>query len=299
MSKALTTKSNSLTLGDAQNINNKANSGIFCSNCYSYIFINIFIKSDQIFVKAKCENEHVEYKLLSNFMNSYRKNYIKACQICYSYININDLYYCYSCSSKNIICMECKNKYHSENSIKNGKNHITVPLTMKCKYCPLHNRINTCYCTFCKEYLCQFDYKKEHFCHAVLNLDLTKIIMFKNKAKSIIEKEEKENKEEIQKINNIIIKIRNKLKEILNYKINVIYLKRNIINSYKLSMWNYNNTKNIKFVRKHFNEKNVTSILSKIYNSSGLRDKHLKSNNNKNNNIKRNKSYLENRKKLK
>ena len=32
----------------------------------------------------------------------------------------------------------------------------------------------------------------------------------------------------------MIIIIRNKLKEILNYKIDLIYLERNIINSYKL-----------------------------------------------------------------
>ena len=73
-------------------------------------------------------------------------------------------------------------------------------------------------------------------------------------------------------------------------------MKRNIINSYKLSNWNYNNIKNLKFIRKHFYKKDVKSLLSKISNSSTIRDNYFKSDNRKNN-IKRNKSYFKNRNK--
>jgi len=77
--------------------------------------------------------------------------------------------------------------------------------------------------------------------------------------------------------------MRNKLKEILNYKINLIYLKRNIINSYKLSNWNYNNTKNLKLIRKNFyNSKGIKNLLYIINSSSRIRDNHFKSNNKKN-----------------
>ena len=297
VNKVLPKDSDLLDFSNNKKINNKSFSGIFCSRCYSYICIKVVRKSDGIFVKLKCENGHKKFKLLQNFMNDYRKSYIKDCQICYSHININELYYCYSCSSKNIICIECRNKYHPSSNIKNEKNHITVLLTLRYNYCPLHNNINTYYCKSCKKYLCKLYDKKEHNSHVVLNLNLNKIINFKDRAKSLIEKEEKKNKEDIEKINNMITKIRNNLKEILNYKMNVIYLKRNIINSYKLSNWNYNNTKNLKLIRKYFYKKDVKSILSKISNTSRIRDNHFKSNNKKNN-IKRNKSNFQNRKSL-
>ena len=296
--KVLPSDSEFLALISNKIIDNKSINGIFCSHCYSYICIKIVRKSDGIFVKSKCENGHKEFKPLQNFMNNYRKGYIKDCQICYSHININELYYCYSCRSKNIICIECRDKYHPKRNIKNEKNHTTVLLTLRYNYCPLHNNLNTYYCKSCKEYLCKLYDKKEHNSHIVLNLNLKKIINFKDRAKSLIEKEEKENKEDIEKINNLIIKMRNKLKEILNYKINVIYLKRNIINSYKLSNRNYNNIKNLKFIRKHFYKKDVKSLLSKISKSSTIRDNYFKSDNRKNN-IKRNKSYFKNRKSYK
>ena len=280
MNKVFPADSDFLAFRNKKNIDNKTIGGIFCSYCYSYICINVFRKSDRIFVKSKCENGHSEFKLLKNFIKNYRNSYIKDCQICYFHININELYYCYSCNSKNIICSKCRNKYHPKSNIKNKKNHITVPLALRCNYCPLHNKINTYYCIFCKEYLCKYYDKKEHYSHIVLNLNLNKIITFKDRAKSIIEKEENENKEIIENINNMIIKIRNKLKEILNYKMNVICLKRNIISSYKYGCWNYNNTKSLKFIRKHFyKNKSVRTFLSKINNSSGKRENHFKSNN--------------------
>jgi len=285
------------SFGNGKNINNKSNNGIFCSHCCSYSYINIFHKNDEIFIKSKCENGHIDIKLLRNFLNNYSSNYAKDCQICYSHININQLYYCYSCSSKNIICSECRNKYHPKRNKKIERNHITFYFTLRCNYCPLHNRINTYYCMFCKEYLCIFD-KKDHYFHNVLNLNLI-YINFKNKTKLLIEKEDKENKEQIEKINNMINKIRNKLKEILNYKINVLYLKRNIISSYKLNDWNYNNIKNFKLIRKQFyNKKSVNIILSKINNSTRKRDNYFKSND-KESDIKRNKSHNQKRKSLK
>ena len=280
--------------GNDKNIDNKANIGIYCSYCYSYICINAFRNSIDIFLKIKCENGHKEIKSLNNFINNYRKSYIKYCQICHLYININKLYFCYSCSSKNIICIECRNKYHPESNIKYEKNHITVLFTLRCNYCLLHNKMSTYYCIFCKEYLCNLFNRKEHYHHNVLNLDLKNIITFINRKRSIIEKEERENKEDIKKINNMIIKIRNKLKEIINYKINIINLKRNIINSYKLSNWNYNNTKNLEFIKQNFYNKKIVE-LSKINNLSGIRHNHLKSNY-KENKIIRNKSYYINRK---
>jgi hypothetical protein len=287
MNKVLPIDSDFLSIRNNKNIDNKPISGIFCSLCYGYICIKVVRKSDGIFIKSKCENGHKKFELLKNFMKNYQKSYIKDCQICYSHININELYYCYSCSSKNIICIECRNKYHPKSNIKNEKNHTTILFTLRYNYCPLHNNINTYYCKSCKKYLCKLYDKKEHNSHVVLNLNLNKIINFKDRAKSIIEKEEKKNKDVIEKVNNIIIKIRNNLKEILTYKMNVIYLKRNIINSYKLSNWNYNNTKNLKFIRKHFYKKDVKSILTKINNSHGIRYNHFKSNNKKND-IKRN-----------
>ena len=294
--RALPIDSNLLAFRNNKNIDNKSFSGIFCSRCYSYICIKVVLKKDGIFLKSKCENGHKEFKLLKNFMNNYRKSYIKDCQICNSHVNISELYYCYSCNSNNIICYECRNKCHPKSNIENGKNHTTILFTLRCNYCPLHNNINTYYCKSCKKYLCKLYDKNEHNSHIVLNLNLNKIINFKDRAKSLIEKEQKENKKVIEKVNNMINKIRNNVKEILNYKINIIYLKRNIINSYKLSNWNYNNTKNLKFIRKNFyNNKGVKSILSKINNSPGIRYINCKSNNKKNN-IKRNKSHFQNRK---
>ena len=280
MNKIFPADSNFLACRSNKNIDNKAIDGIFCSHCYSYIRIYVFLISDEILVQSICEKGHEEFELLKNFIKNYRKSYIKDCQICYSHININELYYCYSCSSKNIICIECRNKYHPSSNIKNEKNHITIRFILRCNYCPLHNNIKTYYCIYCKKYFCKLYDKKKLYSHAVIDLNFNKIIYSKDRVKSIIEKEEKENKEDIEKINNLIIKMRNNFKEILSYKMNVIYLKRNIINSYKLSNWNYNKTKNLKFIRKYFdNNKGVKSLFSKINISSRIRDNYFKLNN--------------------
>jgi len=297
MNKILTKDSNISVIKSDKNPENKTNSGIFCSRCYSYIFINAINKKEKIFIKSKCENGHGNINSLQKFILNYKNNYIKDCQICHSHININELYYCYSCNNKNIICIKCRDKYHPKSNKKEEeKNHKTIHFTLRYNCCPLHNKKNIYFCKFCRKYMCDLFNKNEHFRHNILNLNLNKIINLKNKAKSKIEKEEKDNKEEIEKLSNLINKMRNKLKEIFDYKINVIILKRNIINSYKSNKLNYNNIKNLEFIRKNFyNKKNVNSLLYRLNNSLGIKQNQFESNSNQNN-IKTNNNNSQNKK---
>lgn len=178
--KVLPSDSEFLSLISNKIIDNKSLSGIFCSHCYSYICIKIDRKPDGIFVNSKCENGHKEFKPLQNFMNNYLKGYIKDCQICYSHININELYYCYSCSSKNIICIECRDKYHPKSNIKNEKSHITIRFTLKSNYCPLHNDINTYYFIYIAKNICTTYMIKRTFIHMLSQiLILIKLFILK------------------------------------------------------------------------------------------------------------------------
>ena len=240
--------------------NNNINKGFFCSRCYSLDSINVNKnkKTEEIFIQLTCQNKHTENISLNNFLKDIEKYNNKICPVCQISTNINNFLYCFSC--KKIFCSKCM-----RNNVCHDKHHKIGPLTSKNRKCLVHNyKINQFYCITCRKYICQECFSSSHTSHKVSNIYIN-VNKFKNKLKCFIESEEKNNKNQLQKCNNIIVKIRNRLNELIEYKNNVLKIKKGIINSYEINMDSFNILQNMGLIQKDFcNKKKLDNHIKKL-----------------------------------
>ena len=236
--------------------------GIFCSKCYSIAFMNIFQEkeAEEIFIELTCAKKHIEKLSLSNFLNDYQKYYKKECPICHFNSNINKLLYCITC--KKIFCTKCKNSHYFG---KNEQEHNIERFIFKDKKCKEHNfKLNEYYCSTCIKYLCQLCLKNGHIHHDIINLYFN-IDKKKEQLKSIIEKEENQNKMELKECNELIVKINNQFKHIIEREKKISNIKKCIINNYVMNVSCYKIRKNLKLIEKSFyNKEKVKLIISKV-----------------------------------
>lgn len=241
--------------------NNSINKGFFCSHCYSLdsIKVNKNKKTEEIFIQLTCQNKHIENISLNNFLKDIENYNNKMCPICQISTNINNFLYCFSC--KKIFCSKCMR----DNSC-HDKNHKIGTLTLKNRKCSVHNKSNKFYCNTCSKYICQECLDSSHSPHKASNIYIN-VNKFKNNLKCFIENEEKNNKNQLKKYNDIIVKMRNIFNELIEYKNNVLNIKKGIINSYELNMENFNILQNMDLIQKDFyNKKKLDNNIKNLCN---------------------------------
>ena len=242
---------------------NKKYNEIRCSQCHFLSQVKIIKEKEEIIIEMTCKNNHIEKLSLLNFIKKYENSYIINCPLCCNEFNISMIFYCFSCQE--IFCENCKNKHLLKEDIPNGNTHIIDHFTSIEKKCCFHNyNENELYCNICKKLICKKCFEKAHNKHIIIDLssNFDKIeIELDSKLKdkeNLIEKEKKE-------YNNMLVKIRNKLFEIIQYKENILNLKKFILNSYKKKNLNYFNTKNINLIRNYlYNKNNVENNVRKL-----------------------------------
>ena len=244
------------------------NNGIFCKQCYFLFSIscNYDKELEEILIYLKCGNGHHEKMFLSDFLNNYKSYQINSfpCSFCFNfYKKIEKLEYCYIC--KRLICINCKNNHILIGNNNNG--HIIKPLKSLEFFCERHNFTkNEYYCSKCKKYICHICLlDKRHSKHPLskvqnkyeINCDFKKL--FDNEEKLINEK---------SLISNNILNVGGKkIRDMVEYKENILEMKKCILNSYKINKNNFINIKNTDLIKKKvyvsFN-KNI-KILVKIF----------------------------------
>ena len=248
--------------------------GFFCSECYSFCSININKEKDgEIFIELFCENKHIEKMKLTNFLEINEKYSKKECQICCFNMDINDLFYCFSC--KEIFCVACRETHSLK---KNINEHIIEPFALKDNKCIDHNfKTNEYYCSFCKQYLCKECLNsKIHDKHTIINLYINNDKL-KKRLFSQLEREENLNKLKLNEFNNILLKANIKFNKINKHRKGIINIKNNILNNYENDCCNYHNIQSLNFIEKVFNNKEKIKFdISKLYRKININDnKHI------------------------
>ena len=196
-------------LGKEKISNKLISKEIICKKCKENCFLKI---NDYKFNLFGCKNDHnVKNILIENFEKTQKIQNTEKCEQC-TKIN-NECYKCFTCNIT--ICSKCKLKHDEKHNIieKKKLNYI----------CDKHYDLFTKYCQKCNKNIC-IECEKEHKDHETIYFG---DILPNNNDK------EDELKIYINKLDNEINNIINKLKKILQniklyYKIN-----NNIINNYK------------------------------------------------------------------
>ena len=242
---------------------NKKRNEIRCSKCHFLLLVKIIKENEQIIIELTCKNNHIEKLYLYDFIKKYENSYIVNCYLCNYSFNISMIFYCFSCQE--IFCEKCKNKHYLKENIPNGNKHIIENFTSIEKKCDIHNYFeNELYCNNCKKIICKKCFEKAHNKHIIIDW-ASNFDKIENKLDSNIKDKEKLIEKEKKEYNNIIVKARNKLFEIVKYKTNVLNLKKFILNSYKNKNLNYLNIKNFNLIdRDLYNMRLVENNIRKL-----------------------------------
>ena len=213
-----------------------------CKTCSLIPFIYLFSKSNVLYIKYKCLNNHEEILTLNKFMkeNNFNLN-INKCKFCSTK---KELYFCYECSG--FVCFNCL--YNGKNiHIKNNhKNSIVI--NDYDSYCVFHKKKFDSFCLDCNQNICYLCIDEEtHINHNKINfidIRLTKSKILN--LKTIIENSNKYI-DNIKDIKNLINKLESIYNEFLFYNKKSIEFINELLNIYekKKGFLNFQIIKNI------------------------------------------------------
>ena len=134
---------------------------IRCSECPKIPFLEIFYKNNEVYVRCKCENDHVTDIKVKEFISKHHNFNMEnlTCRNCKALKDSSKIpfYFCFDCNK--ILCKNCK-KY--DNSLYNHSIIQTIQFDITC------HKHNQKFCSFCKECnkgLCMFccdEHEKKH-----------------------------------------------------------------------------------------------------------------------------------------
>jgi len=230
---------------------------IICPKCNE----NILIKIDEYKINFfNCKNNHnIDNILLNEFENMQNVDISKIiCNNCKiknkSNTYNNEIYRCNICKIN--LCPLCKSSHNNNHKIINydNKNYI----------CEIHNMSYIKYCKDCKSNICMLC-SKEHKNHSIIYYD------------DMILSEE-DNKKEINKLKDYINKFNNNINDIIDklnkvkYNMNIYYnMYNNIINNYNCENINYEILYNINEFNKYNNI--IIKDIYKIINDNNINNK--------------------------
>ena len=235
-----------------------------CPKCFNIPLIKV--KDNENKVIIDCPQGHHTEMLFSEYMgNDFQKNLYKfKCFQCGEEKNFIKI--CYECQK--IFCKDCLNSH-----IKNNPNHHIDILEQIDIICPIHKSKYTHYCSECKENLCDECVNNRKDKHQLIILENV----------NLKDKELDELKNNLEKENEILFKIKkifndtltilsNKFNDIISYKFLVLKYKNNLINSYQTKKTNYqiiDNLNHLEFITKDLKiepEMNELDIIYELFN---------------------------------
>ena len=279
---------------------------ISCPICNTLSFSSINILKNQenkkYYINISCKNNHQEYQTLSHFNFNHQKNDIKECPntACHKISELSKIYYCFKC--KNFYCPKCCCIHYR------SKPDISRYFGLLENRCKIHEfKIQEYFCNLCDKYFC----KKCKVTHPENHKNLIFLGQKFEKIEKILRDEINKEKNIVMEYNKMLNLARKNISEIIEYKKNMIKIKKYILESYLNRNKNYYNIQNLNLIKTLHNnhqkiyEKKIKKLYDmcknkKLNNSDENVNTNIKAqenihkiNNNNNNNDKLNRSYSE------
>ena len=230
-----------------------------CMDC-PYI-PSIKLNANQHSINVECQNKikissegddmsgHFHNKiLLKDYLRKIRKNYQnqqKECSLCNKKIDIEEIYFCYSC--KIFLCKKCLNDKH----MKEKNDHPTIKFGSINTCCYIHKKENKFYCKNCFENICENCLNSNfHKNHEIIKLnDILIDDKYLKEINDEINNEEKTVKAMSNKFESYMDFIQEKFDEYIHLRNEEVQLKKNILNTYEKNKNNYNAINNVRKIK--------------------------------------------------
>lgn len=249
-----------------------------CMDC-PYI-PSIKLNANQHSINVECQNKikissegdavsgHFHNKiLLKDYLRKIRKNYQnqqKECSLCNKKIDIEEIYFCSSCSI--FLCKKCLNDKH----IKEKNDHPTIKFDSINTCCYIHKKENKFYCKNCFENICENCLNSSfHKNHDIIKLDDILIDdKYLQEINCEIDNEEKNVKSMSSKFEHYMDFIQEKFDEYIYLRNEEIQLKKNILNTYEKNKYNYNAINNVKKIKFNYYKMNPNKEMEQAENKN-------------------------------
>ena len=234
----------------------ESNIFIRCSECPKIPILEVFYKDNEIYIRCKCENEHITDIKIEHFITNHHNFNIEKL-ICCKCKTIKDssniqFYYCFDCNT--ILCKNCKKKFESLNChsiIQTYQFDITCH-KHKQKFCSFCKECNKALCMFCsnehiKEH--NIDFLPKIFEKCSIKMNDKKIRNNYINLKNYIYTCLNEIEEKISKIKQIFQKFE-ETKEIQKNIVNILI--NNFIYKRRIQEFNYEVARNLNYFNENF-----------------------------------------------
>ena len=256
-------------LSDYTHIELPKNSIIFCPECWEIPKLSINNSNNKIISNCR-ENNHIKEYNVNEFCKKCLSHSLSniSCYTCQqsitqeklltssekqnsnnnSLINQNSniqFLYCEQC--KEFFCMKCQKKH-----LKIQKNHLLFVTSKIGVFCPNHNLSYNSYCITCNKNICLKCVNK-HISHKLISFSKIKPFPQEiNQKKMEINREKTELKKVEMIFKDAINQIYIKFNKLMEYKLEVLNLKENIIMTYEMRNNNFNSINNFKDLNINF-----------------------------------------------
>ena len=249
-----------------------------CMDC-PYI-PSIKLNTNQHSINVECQNKikissegdavsgHFHNKILLNdYLKKIRKNYQneqKECSLCNKKIDIEEIYFCSSCSI--FLCKKCLNDKH----MREKNDHPTIKFDSINTCCYIHKKENKFYCKNCFENICENCFNSNfHKTHDIIKLN--DILIDDNYLKEIneeINNEEKTVKKMSNKFERYMDFIQEKFDEYIHLRNEEVQLKKNILNTYEKNKNNFNAISNVRKIKFNYYKINENKEMEQVENKN-------------------------------
>ena len=250
------------------------NSIIFCPECWEIPQLSINTSNNKIISNCKENNHHKDYNL-SEFCKKciYHSLTNISCNICMqtysqekalpfsdknssnSNSKLNNsivsqgpstqFLYCEQC--KDFFCIKCQKKH-----LKQKKNHLLIITSKIGVFCPFHNLSYSSYCFTCNKNICLKCVNK-HISHKVVSFTKIKPLPQElNQKRMEINRERTELKKVEIVFKDSINQIYKKFNKLMEYKLEELNFKENIIMTFEMRTNNFNSINNFKNLNVNF-----------------------------------------------
>ena len=260
-------------LSDYTHIETPKNSIIFCPECWEIPQLSINNSNNKIISNCR-ENNHIKEYNPNEFCKKclFHSLLNISCNICHqsfaqekllnsseksnsnnnSQINQNSNFqflYCEQC--KDFFCMKCQKKH-----LKLQKNHLLFLTSKIGVFCANHNLSYNSYCLTCNKNIC-LKCVNNHISHKLISFSKIKPFPQEiNQKKTEINREKTELKKIEMIFKDAINQIYIKFNKLMEYKLELLNLKENIIMTYEMRNNNFNSINNFKDINVNFQKFN-------------------------------------------
>ena len=272
-------------LSDYTHSETQKNNVIFCPECWEIPRLSINSSNNKIISSCKENNHHKEY-IPSEFCKKciYHSLTNISCNICQQTCSqekslsssdklnsstnqnsVTQFLYCEQC--KDFFCMKCQ-KIH----LKQKKGHSLLITSKIGIFCPLHNLSYTSYCIACNKNICLKCVNK-HISHRLIPFSKIKPFPQEISQKKIeINRERTELKKVELVFKDAINQIYIKFNKLMEFKLEELNFKENIIMTYEMRNNNFNSINNFKDLNINFQKFNYNLFATNGFSDEDILD---------------------------